>query len=135
MALIGPAVFEGVYYSEIHVPQFRLEMTFYESELSQVKTSWIWVFYACSHFLQYDHFYIERYLLAHADKILFWLSCNDRFEHHYSIKLCICSQLYINSVFKYTKQCHSLLTTHRVFRNLLIQSLLTWKTWTRAIRS
>ena len=37
MALIGPAVFEGVYYSEIHVPRFRLEMTFYESELSQVK--------------------------------------------------------------------------------------------------
>ncbi|XP_078338617.1 uncharacterized protein LOC111132219 isoform X2 [Crassostrea virginica] len=35
LALIGPAVFEGVYYSEIHVPQFRLEMTFYESELSQ----------------------------------------------------------------------------------------------------
>lgn len=130
MALIGPAVFEGVYYSEIHVPRFRLEMTFYESELSQVKHQ------------RYEFFMLAVIFFSMTISILkgiYWHMltkyCFGCFEHHYSIKLCICSQLYINSVLRYTKQCHFLLTTHRVFRNLLMQSLLTWKTWTRAIRS
>lgn len=35
LSLVGPAVFEGVYYSEVHVPQFRLEMTIYQPDLPE----------------------------------------------------------------------------------------------------
>ncbi|XP_048752215.2 uncharacterized protein LOC125663853 isoform X2 [Ostrea edulis] len=34
LSLVGPAVFEGTYYSEIHVPQFRLEMTINQTDLT-----------------------------------------------------------------------------------------------------
>ncbi|XP_061197839.1 uncharacterized protein LOC133205957 isoform X1 [Saccostrea echinata] len=35
LSLVGPAVFEGTYYSEVHTPQFRLEVTVYQPELSK----------------------------------------------------------------------------------------------------
>jgi hypothetical protein len=38
LSLVGPAVFEGTYYSEIHVPQFRLEMTVNQTDLTLVNT-------------------------------------------------------------------------------------------------